>query len=205
MKIQKNITLAVLTVLTFSISSKAQEYKNAEELKGLEVGTKAPLFEAVTQTSTAYVLAEELQNGPVIVIFYRGQWCPICNRHLSNIQDSLQYIEEKGATVIAISPEKPEYLVKMQEKTEAQFTMLYDEDYKISDAFNGTFIPSASTRMMYNKMLGAELKKSHSDESERLPIPATYVIGKDGIIKWRQFDADYKKRSSVADILISLD
>jgi len=179
----------------------AQEYRTADEAKGLSVGTKAPLFEAQDQNDSTYVLADSLKKGRVVLIFYRGQWCPICNRHLSNLQDSLEQIYQKGATVIAVSPEKPELMDKTAEKTGASFTLLYDEGYKIADAYDVIFKPNGKQRLVYNAFLGASLKKAHSDNSERLPVPATYIIGKDGIIVWRQFDSNYKNRSTVTDIL----
>jgi peroxiredoxin len=117
------------------------------------------------------------------------------------LQDSLQLIYDKGASVIAISPEKPEYLQKMEDKTGAKFTLLYDEGYKISDAYGVTFRPDSGTILLYNTVLGAKLKETHSDDTQRLPIPATYIINKEGFIIWRQFDPDYKNRSSVSDII----
>ncbi|MDT8394187.1 MAG: peroxiredoxin-like family protein [Bacteroidales bacterium] len=183
---------------------KAQEYRSAEEAEGLKVGSMAPVFTALDADSSIFSLEEALKDKPVVLIFYRGFWCPVCNKHLSQIQDSLKLIEEKGARVIAVSPEKPEYLGLMAEKTGAAFTLLYDEDYKIADAYDVTFKPSATTLFTYNTLLGAKLKKTHSDDSQRLPIPATYLIDKNGVISWRQFDPDYKKRSNVADILQAL-
>jgi peroxiredoxin len=171
------------------------------EPKGLNIGGSTPLFTALTQDSSNYSLADSLKKGPVVLIFYRGQWCPVCNRHLSNLQDSLKLIYDKGATVIAVSPEKPLLLNKTAEKTGAQFTLLYDKDYKICDAFDVTFQPEKKTRFIYNNALGADLKNAHSDDSERLPVPATFVINKEGIIVWRQFDINYKNRSNVDDIL----
>jgi len=82
----------------------------------------------------------------------------------------------------------------MAEKSGVSFTLLYDEGYKISDAYDVTFTPKAKQTFIYNTMPGARLKESHSDESQRLPIPATYIIKKDGIIVWHQFDPDYKNR-----------
>ena len=79
--------------------------------------------------------------------------------------------------------------------------MLYDKDYKIATAYDTKFKPKARQRLAYNLFLGAKLKRSHSDDSQQLPIPATFVINKNGIIIWRQFDADYKNRSNVSDIL----
>lgn len=179
-------------------------YPKAKDRKGLAIGTNAPLFDAINQNSQNLKLIDALNNGPVVLIFYRGFWCPICNKHLKALQENLKEIEAKGATVIAVSPEKPSYLETMSKKTGTTFNLLYDEDYKIADAYGVSFLPDKPTLIMYNVILGAKLKNTHSDDSQRLPIPATYIIGKDGIIKWRHFDPDYKKRSSLDDILANL-
>jgi len=191
-----------LILISLSLSTMAQkEYRSAKEAIGLLVGTKVNDFTALDLHNNLFTLSEALKNGPVVVIFYRGQWCPYCNKHLSNLQDSLQLIYDKGASVVAISPEKSEYLKKTAEKTGAEFSLLYDEGYKISDLFDVTFRPDSMTRGIYNTMLGADLKHAQSDDSQQLPIPATFIIGQDNKIVWRQFDPDYKKRSTVADIV----
>nr|NQU93086.1 AhpC/TSA family protein [Bacteroidota bacterium] len=182
----------------------AQTEKSADEVHGIEVGTKAPMFTAIDADSSQFSLEEAIRSGPVVMIFYRGFWCPVCNKHLGSIQDSLKMIEEAGATVVAVSPEKPEYLDKMTDKTGAQFTLLYDEGYKIADAYDVTFKPGAMQLFTYNVMLGAKLKETHSDDSQRLPIPATYIVDQNGSIAWRQFDPDYKERSTVNGILKAL-
>jgi peroxiredoxin len=135
------------------------------------------------------------------VIFYRGQWCPICSRHLSILQDSLTYLEDKGVKVVAISPEKQENLKKTEEKTDASFTLLYDEDYKISKMFDVLFRPDEETITVYNERLDANLAEAHSDQSQRLPIPATFIINQEGEVVWRHFDRDYKERASISQII----
>ncbi len=137
----------------------------------------------------------------IVIMFYRGQWCPVCNRHLSQVQDSLEMITARGAQLIAVSPEKPELLKKTREKTKARFQLLYDEGYAISDVFDVTFLPNKATRLLYNTAIRANLKEAHSDDSERLPIPATFILDTKGVVVWRQFDPDYKVRASVQDIL----
>lgn len=200
------LSFLLITLTTMNLTPlKAQDYKTVKEAQGLAVGEKAPAFSALTADSTEFSLSDALTEGPIVIIFYRGFWCPVCNKHLGKIQDSLKLIEEKGAKVIAISPEKPEYLDIMAEKTGAEFTLLYDEGYKIANAYDVTFKPSSTTLFTYNTLLGAKLKDTHSDDSQRLPIPATYLIGTDGNIAWRQFDPDYKNRSSVSEILTALD
>lgn len=196
--------LTLISIILYSMTTKAQNYPSANDLKGIEIGQTIENFEALDQDNQLFKLDEALKKGPVVLIFYRGFWCPVCNKHLKQLQDSLVQIEERGATVVAISPEKPEYLDKMAEKTGAKFTLLYDEGYKISDAFKVTFKPNSSTLVLYNTVLRANLKNTHSDDSQRLPIPATFIIGKDNKVIWRQFDPDYKKRSTVKDILQNL-
>lgn len=194
----------LLLNLIFITQSMAQDSRSAKEAKGLEVGIKAPMFKASDANGKSFSLQDALAQGPVVLIFYRGHWCPVCNKHLGVLQDSLQRIQDKGAQVVAVSPEKPELLAKTSDKTGADFTILYDEGYRISDAFDVTFTPGGMDRTMYNTFLGANLKEAHSDDSQRLPIPATFVIGKDGKIAWRHFDPDYKKRSTVSEILDAL-
>ncbi len=196
--------LIIIIFILLNMNLYAQNFRSADEAKGLIPGVKAPLFKAIDGSGSEFSLEKALQKGPVVIIFYRGFWCPVCNKHLAQIQDSLQMIHDKGAIVIAVSPEKPEYLDKMAEKSGASFTLLFDEDYKISDAYDVTFKPESKQLFVYNTILGAHLKETHSDESQRLPIPATYIINQDGIIVWRQFDPDYKNRSTVRDIIINL-
>jgi len=193
-----------LSLIAMASSLQCQTDRPVDDAKGLSVGATAPTFSALDENRTLFHLEHALKEGPVVLIFYRGHWCPVCNKHLGQIQDSLKLIEENGAKVIAISPEKPEYLDEMAEKTGAQFTLLYDEEYIIANAYDVTFKPRATELFTYNTFLGANLKEAHSDDSQRLPIPATYIIDRGGKIAWRQFDPNYKKRSSVKDIIENL-
>lgn len=197
------LIIIIILAISFTMFSE-QKNLNPNEAKGLSVGTTAPYFKAIDHENAVFDLKESLKKGPVVLIFYRGQWCPVCNRHLSQIQDSLDLILERGASVVAVSPEKTEYLNKTIEKTGVQFRLLYDENYRISNSYDVTFHPDKKQVLLYNTVLKANLKEANTDDTERLPIPATYIIRQDGTIVWRQFDPDYKKRSSVKDILKNL-
>ena len=194
-----------IIILFIMISVSAQNYPGLKDAQGLQVGQHAPDFYQKDAEGKDFKLSDALKKGPVVIIFYRGQWCPVCNKHLSQVQENLEQIMEKGSMVVAISPEKPEYLEKTALKTGANFSLIYDEGYKIADAYDVTFRPDSLTRMMYNTILKANLKEAHSDESERLPIPATYIVEPGGKIVWRHFDPDYKKRSTIEDIISNLD
>jgi peroxiredoxin len=202
--------LLIPLILITLFAGYAFMYRSSKNLKGdpqgLPVGTAAPDFRISDQDEQPFALSDALKDGPVVLIFYRGHWCPICNRHLSALQDSLSLLTDKGATVIAISPQKSEFLKRTQEKVNAGFRLLSDTDHAVAKAYGVNFEPSATEKGMYNTMLGADFKLSHTDgEAEvQLPVPATYVIGKDGKVKWRHFDTDYKKRAHVKDIAAQL-
>jgi len=182
----------------------AQEPKSVNDAKGLSVGTTVPDFSAIDAHNNKFILSENLKKGPVIVIFYRGNWCPVCTQHLGKVQDSLEIIIKTGATIVAVSPERPEKIEKMEEKTGAKFALLYDDGYKISEAFDVDFNPTKLEKFKYNKFLNADIAEAHSDDSERLPIPATFIISKEGKIIWRHFNPNYKKRASVKEIFLAL-
>jgi peroxiredoxin len=193
-----NVLLFIILSCTLTI---AQKYKTKNEVKGAQIGDTVSDFMAINQDNQIYSLSDGLKKGPVVLMFYRGQWCPVCNRYLKNLQDSLQLIYDKGATVIAISPEKPEYLNMTKDKTGAKFTLLYDEGFKISEAFDVLFKPGNFTIFTYNFVADANLKKAQSDDSQRLPIPATFIISTNHKIIWRQFNPNYKIRAYVKEIL----
>ncbi|MEX0987532.1 MAG: peroxiredoxin-like family protein [Bacteroidales bacterium] len=199
----KTFFLTIVTIFIV-INISAQESRSVDEASGLPVGTKAPDFRAMDANGDEFHLVSALKKGPVVMIFYRGHWCAYCNEHLAAIQDSLEMITYKGATVIAVSPQNPEYLNKMADKTGAKFRLLYDEGYTIADAYDVTFTPEKAKLFIYNATLNAKLKKSQSDDSQRLPIPATYIIDPEGKIVWRQFDPNYKNRATVKEIIANL-
>jgi len=132
--------IASLNLLIVS-SALAQVERSVTEAPGLQPGIKAPLFTALDADSFLYSLEKALTSGPVVLIFYRGHWCPYCNKHLAQIQDSLELIYSKGASVVAVSPQKPEYLQEMAHKAKTEFTLLYDEGYTIENAYEVTFMP----------------------------------------------------------------
>lgn len=186
--------------LIITIPALSQDYRSAEEADGIRVGTQAPSFTATDMRGEDFSLQQALNQGPVVMIFYRGHWCPVCNRHLKAMQDSIHSIEQYGATLIAISPERVPLLGRTAEKTGAEFTLLHDEDFRVAKAYDVHFLPEEEDRIMYNTVLGARLEQAHSDDSQQLPIPATYVIDKNGTIVWRHFDPDHRVRASVNDI-----
>jgi peroxiredoxin len=103
-----------------------------EKPEGLFINSKAYDFKAKDQNGADVSLKDLRKKGPVVVLFYRGSWCPYCNKELKRFQDSLQFIVAKGAQVVVITPETKEGVDSAVAKTGATFPILYDEDMKIA-------------------------------------------------------------------------
>ena len=174
-----------------------------EAPEGLFIGSKAADFKAKDQDGNTVHLKELLKKGKVVLVFYRGQWCPYCNRALSRLADSLSFIREKGATVIAVSAEKPENIDVTVEKTKAGFPVIHDEGLKIMKAYDVEFEVPENTVTRYRNS-GIDLEKLNGTNGKYLPVPAVYIIDKEQTVTYRFFESDYKKRPAVKDLLDNL-
>ncbi len=170
---------------------------------GLKVGDPAPDFTITNTAGRIFHLKKELEKGPVVLVFYRGQWCPHCNKHLSRLNDSLQLIKEKGANVVAITPEVQENINKTIKKTKAVFPVLFDSGMKVMEAYKVNFKVDDKTVEKY-KGYGIDFDKANGSNGASLPVPATYIVDKNGLIKQVFFNTDYTKRPSVQQILENL-
>ena len=174
-----------------------------EAPEGLFIASKAPDFKAKDQNGNEIHLKDLLKKGKVVLVFYRGQWCPYCNKELSKLQDSLQFIIDKGATLIAVSPEKPEMVAMTVEKTKATYSILYDKELKIMKAYDVEYELQENTVTRYRNA-GLDIEKMNGDNGKYLPVPAVYIIDKESTVTYRFFEPDYKKRPNVKDILANL-
>jgi peroxiredoxin len=174
---------------------------NALAQEGLKPNDKAPVFTATDQYGKKINLEETLKKGPVVLVFYRGQWCPYCNQQLKKLEDSMALLAAKGATVLAISPETAANINKTVEKTKATFSILHDEGMAIMKSYDVAFAVDEKTVTKY-KDYGIDFVKVNGEvNGANLPVPALFIIGKDGKIVFRHFDKNYTKRVSVAELL----
>lgn len=171
--------------------------------EGLFIDSKAPDFKAKDQYGQVIRLKDVLKKGKVVLVFYRGQWCPYCNKELKRLEDSLQLIKDKGATLIAVSPEKPESVTKTVEKTSATYSILFDDGLKIMKAYDVAFELSENVLTRY-KNAGLDVEANNGTNGKYLPVPAVYIIDKESMVIYRFFEPDYKKRASVKEILANL-
>jgi peroxiredoxin len=171
-----------------------------EKPEGLFINSKAPEFKGTDQSGATVNLKELRKKGPVVVLFYRGNWCPFGNRELKRFQDSLSLLTEKGAQVVAISPEGSEGVSKMVTKNNITFPILSDGDMKIAKGYQVAYNVDDRTLGRY-KNADIDLLAINGQKQAQLPIPAVYVINKEGSITYRFFDEDYRKSVSVKEIL----
>jgi len=171
--------------------------------KGLEKGTKAPNVN-FTIDGKNVSLSDLYKDQNVAIIFYRGFWCPHCSKHLSEFATRAKELEEKGVKLIAVTPEGAEGLAKTQDKSKATFSLISDLDGSIQKAFDVDFKVTEGYVGKLNEKLKLSLLENNAAGTAELPVPATYVINKEGTIIFAHFDPDYKKRASVDTILAAL-
>lgn len=171
--------------------------------EGLFINSKAPDFRAKDQSGLEIHLKSLLKKGKVVLLFYQGQWSPYCNNELRRFNDSLQQIIAKGATLVAVTPEKPESIMKTIEKTSASFSILSDEGLKIMKAYDVAYEVDENTLTRYRNT-GINLEGNNGKNGNFLPVPATYIIDKESTITYRYFEPNFKKRPSIKEILQNL-
>jgi peroxiredoxin len=191
----------LFVLFTMALISFAQAQEKPE---GLFINSKAPDFKAKDQSGVEVALKDLRKKGPVVVVFYRGNWCPYCNKALTRFSDSLQYITAKGAQLVAITPEAAEGVAKTIEKTKAVFPIISDVNMKIANGYKVAFKVDDRTLGRYKNADIDLLATNQQKDQAYLPIPAVYVINKEGSVTYRFFNDDYKKRPSVKDILAEI-
>ena len=197
----------LLFSLTFCLLTAASSVALAQTAEciaqPLAVGTVAPAFKTRDAAGRPVELKQLLKKGPVVLYFYRGQWCPSCSKQLSQLQDSLQLLTAKGAQVVVITPETLENIGKTVAKTKASFPIVHDRSFAIMTAYHTAFTVDQPTALKY-KSFGVDLRQANGAQEDVLPVPATYVIGRNGRIKYVYFNPDYKQRASVRRIAAAL-
>jgi peroxiredoxin len=144
-----------------------------------------------------------LEKGPVVLTFYRGGWCPYCNLALKALQRTLPEFTALGASLVAISPQTPDESLSTAEKNELAFPVLTDTNSRIAKTFGIAFDLAEELRPIYSRF-GHALPDKNGDDSWVLPVPATFVIDRDGIVALAFVDVDYRNRLEPAEIVTVL-
>lgn len=172
--------------------------------EGLNKGDKAPDVMLTMQDGTRVSLKELYSEQPVVLFFYRGYWCPVCTKHLSEFAKEAEKIEDRGVKLVAVTPESYDNVDTTKEKTGADFTIVSDVDGSVMKAFDVDFDVTENYQNLIQDKLDASIAKTNATGEAVLPVPATYIINTKGEVVYVQFNPDYNDRASVQDIIDNL-
>lgn len=180
-----------------------REIQESGLVTGTKVGEKAKDFTLQNHLGEDINLYEELEKGPVVLTFYRGSWCPFCNRQLKAYQEILSDIQNLGAQLIAISPQTPDNTLSMQEKNELEFQVLSDSRGIVSAKYNVLFDVPDYLKAAYEK-IDFDLESFNGKTNWVLPVPATFMIDETGEIRFNYVNPNFMTRLEPYDILSGL-
>jgi len=188
--------------LLFSLNASAKDYfDQAEEVTPLLPGMSIPTFTAITPEGKSVTFDPTQLTKPFVLTFYRGGWCPYCNAHLGEMQMMEKKLIEMGFDVYFISPDQPSFLLESLKDQELKATLkeekghhlLSDASMDVSKAFKIAYKVDDITVEKYKKW-NIDLEKASGFDHHLLPAPATFLVGKDGIIQFQYVNPDYKIR-----------
>jgi peroxiredoxin len=177
----------------------------AEEVAktALTVGAAMPSFNLKDAKGNSVASDDLLKQGNLVVVFYRGAWCPFCNLYLRNLQQNLPQIKENGGNLVAISVENPDNSMKVAQKNNVEFTVLSDPNLDVARKFGIVYQLSPETDAQY-KGYGIDLVKQNGTAKPELPLSATYIVNKKGEIVYSYLEPDYKKRAEPSVLIETL-
>ncbi|WPJ96310.1 peroxiredoxin-like family protein [Coraliomargarita algicola] len=182
----------------------ASARESGEGAHALAVGQRAPEFSLPDAHGAPVSLSKLLQSGSVVLVFYRGSWCPYCNLQLHALQSRLAEIQKLGAQLVAISPQKPDNSLSQLERDALEFTVLSDQDCHVATQFGVAWkVPTLFLDHM-RKDRGLDLVEINQGNGSRLPIPATFILDHDGQVIWNSIDVDYRTRAEPDEVIAAL-
>ncbi|MBB3125441.1 peroxiredoxin [Paenibacillus rhizosphaerae] len=185
------------------LSQMIEELQETGIASGKQPGDKAVDFKLQNALGQDVILFEELAKGPVVLVFYRGGWCPFCNMQLRAYQQILPEIQAIGAQLIAISPQKPDHSLSLQEKEGLEFQVLSDPNGLVTAKYNLLFdVPSGVQEIMEGA--GLDLAEYNNTSKWVLPVPATFMIDESANIRSAYVNPNFMQRQSPEEILREL-
>ncbi len=165
-------------------------------------GEVMPPFVLPDESGRMTSLDELLAEGPIAVTFHRGHWCPYCRININALVKAHQHAAAKGGQIVAIMPDRQKFASELKAESQVPFPILTDMDNGYALSLNlAIWVGAEMQQMLQGRQ---DLPTFQGNESWMLPIPATFVVGRDGLVRTRLIDPDYRKRTSIADILAAM-
>ncbi len=166
------------------------------------VGDSMPSFVLPDESAQMVSLDELLDRGPVAVTFHRGHWCPYCRININALVEAYRELPASGGEIVAIMPDRQKFVVELKSQSQVPFPILTDRDNGYAMSLNLTVWVGAEIQKMMEGRL--DLPAFQGNSSWMLPIPATFVVGRDGLIRARFIDPDYRNRMMISDMLAAM-
>jgi peroxiredoxin len=186
------------------VETAIDEIQSRGEAVGLQIGDVAPDFVLPDALGRPTALTAALETGPVVLTFYRGEWCPYCNLQLRSLQDALADMRALNASLMAVSPQSPDHTLSVAEKHDLEFAVLSDVDQLVIRAHRVQFAVAGELKDLHLNVFHNDPRDKNADGSMNLPVPATFIIDRDGVIRARFVNADWRVRMEPADIIAAL-
>jgi peroxiredoxin len=167
------------------------------------VGEPMPDFILPDERGTLVRLQSLLEQGPVVISFHRGHWCPYCKLNAEGLAQIAPEIRRLGAQIVAISPETHQYGAELKMSANAAFPVFCDIDNGYALELNLLFWVGDEKREAM-KAIGHDIAPYQGNETWMLPIPATFIVGRDGLVKARYIDPDYRRRMELDEIVAAI-
>jgi len=169
----------------------------------LAVGSAAPPFELQDQNGVNVSSPEALRKTSLVICFFRGRWCPFCVGQMEAMNLVLPQIQEAGATLFGISPQTVQQSFFMVDQHRLRFPLLSDRNNETARTFGLVYRVPDYQQSVYRRSF-VNLPHVNGDDSWELPIPATYIVGRDGIVRYASVNPDYSERPEPVDIVENL-
>ncbi len=199
--------ILIAAILLSGVSLQAQDNgkydkvpSSPEDIMPLAVGDALPITVLYDADGNQFDLASAISAKPTILIFYRGGWCPFCNMHMGKLATIEGELLELGYQILAITPDKPEMLQKSMAKWEAKYTLLSDSKMDAAIALGIAYKVDDKTVARYARGKN-NLDMNSGQDHHLLPVPAAFVIGRDGLIKFEYLNPNYKVRIDPKELL----
>ena len=173
------------------------------ESQALQVGARAPDLTLPDALGQPVRLSSLWQRGPLVLVFYRGGWCPYCNLELRAWQQQLGALKNLDAQLVAVSPQTPDNSLSTAEKNALAFPVLSDSALQAATAFGVAFEMPPELVEVYSRG-GNDLPVLNGNGRWVLPVPATYVVDQNGSIAFAHIEADYRERAEPRDVLAAI-
>ena len=171
--------------------------------KALKEGEQAPDFTLPDARYNAVSLSHLLMQGPVVISFYRGQWCPYCHLALRAYQQAVPQLQAVGATLVAISPQMPHHSKALAEKLGLTFALLSDVGNQVARAYGLVFIIDRAVRRAHLQV-GADLPAFNGTDAWDLPMAGTFLVDRPGTVRLAFVDPDFTRRLDPSVIVARL-